>query len=355
MPENLVALQVFLASPGDVQEERVLARSVIEELDRTTARKLGFSLEAVGWETHARPGVGVDAQEIISRRIRPRDVFVGVMWARLGTPTGRAGSGTIEEFEQALALHRAGEEIEVLLYFCTRDVPRDGAEQVAQVLEFQRRCAEEGVYSREYKDPHEFGTLLREHLAQVLFDWTTRDLRAPAAAEVEMTGRASLLQFAAAAEKEAREALSELAALGSVVGQIERRSSLPVMDGWPAEDQCAVADRAVHAVLPPAYRLATLVAQLRDRLNQLDGLLGSVMGENARLDTTLDSSEYLSAQVSEIGGRLNELRTRIEVQQQTCRSRAEAQTREWLKVAIALDEPISLLAAGVEVSGSWQW
>jgi hypothetical protein len=276
------------------------------------------------------------------------------MWARVGTPTGRADSGTIEEFEQALALHRAGHAIEVLLYFCTRDVPRDCAEQISQVLAFQRRTAEEGIYSREYKEPHEFATLVREHVAELLFDWTMTESGTQSASGVEVTERASLLQFAAAAERQAHQALIQLGALGSVVGQIERRASLPVMDRWPAEDQCAVADRTVQSLLAPAYRLVTLVVELRDRLNDLDGLLGSVMGENARLDTELDSPTYLMAQVSEIAGRMEELRTRIEVQRQTCRSRAESQTREWLKVAAALDEPTLLLAGGVELAGSWR-
>lgn len=354
MEDNLVALQVFLASPGDVVEERALARRVIEEVDRSIARRLGFALEAVAWETHGRPGVGADTQEVISRQIRPRDVFVGVMWSRLGTPTERAESGTVEEFEQALTLHRAGHAIELLFYFCTRNVPRGAAEQVPKVLAFQRRTAEEGVYSREYQEPLEFADLLRGHLSELLFEWSPTTARPELTPNVENTGRAALLQFAAAAEARAHDALGQLTALASVIGQIERRCTLPAMDGWPATDQCAVADRTVYSLLAPTHRLATLVVKLRDHLNDLDGLLGSVLGESARIGTDANSARYLREQTAEITARLAELSTRISVQRQVLQARAEAQSQEWLKIANALDEPSALLAGGIELAESWR-
>ena len=60
------------------------------------------------WETHAYPNFGIDAQDVINEQIPDDyDLFVGIMWCRYGTPTGRAGSGTVEEFERAKARYDA--------------------------------------------------------------------------------------------------------------------------------------------------------------------------------------------------------------------------------------------------------
>ena len=94
-------MRVFIASPGDVAEERDIASHVVGELNRVFAGSLGVELEAVRWETHASPDVGVDAQDVVTRQIGDFDVLVGIMWRRFGTPTRRSRSGTGEEFERA--------------------------------------------------------------------------------------------------------------------------------------------------------------------------------------------------------------------------------------------------------------
>ena len=45
------------------------------------------------------------------------DIFLGVMWARFGTATPRAGSGTEEEFERALTRHQANSRSVMILFY----------------------------------------------------------------------------------------------------------------------------------------------------------------------------------------------------------------------------------------------
>jgi hypothetical protein len=74
---------------------------VIRELNTAWARDLGIRLELVRWETHAYPSFGDDPQAVINEQIPDDfDLFLGLMWYRFGTPTGRAGSGTLEEFNR---------------------------------------------------------------------------------------------------------------------------------------------------------------------------------------------------------------------------------------------------------------
>jgi hypothetical protein len=87
---------VFVASPGDVLEERDVVSVIVEELRRILGELRQVDLETVRWETHGWPDVGADAQDVINREIGQFDILVGVMCRRFGTPTKRGDSGTIE-------------------------------------------------------------------------------------------------------------------------------------------------------------------------------------------------------------------------------------------------------------------
>ena len=69
--ESVRIVRVFLASPGDLADERRLAGEAIEEVNRTVARPAGFQVDLLGWEdtlsAAGRP------QEIINRDLRTCD------------------------------------------------------------------------------------------------------------------------------------------------------------------------------------------------------------------------------------------------------------------------------------------
>jgi hypothetical protein len=88
----------MIASPGDVAEERDVIRTVIHDWNDVNASISRLMLAAVGWETHSSPELGARPQELInSRLLKDCDLLVGVFWTRLGTPTGKSPSGTVEE------------------------------------------------------------------------------------------------------------------------------------------------------------------------------------------------------------------------------------------------------------------
>jgi hypothetical protein len=71
-------IKVFIASPGEVAEERDVITYVVAELGRTLGTTFSVDLEAIRWETQAWPDVGDDAQDVINREIKDYDIFVGV-------------------------------------------------------------------------------------------------------------------------------------------------------------------------------------------------------------------------------------------------------------------------------------
>src|SRR5947209_13179930 len=108
-----------MASPSDTREERERLEQIVAELNRTWASTLSLEIELVRWETHAYPGFNTDPQATINEEIRDDfEIFIGLLWARVGTPTPRATSGTLEEFERAYARFKTNpESISLLFYF----------------------------------------------------------------------------------------------------------------------------------------------------------------------------------------------------------------------------------------------
>lgn len=136
-------IPVMIGSPGDVVEEREIIRSVIHEWNDMNANASKVVLTPVGWETHSSPELGKRAQELInSRLLRDCDLLVGVFWTRLGTPTGDAKSGTVEEIERHLAACKPA-----MIYFSSKPVAPESMDpsQFAEVTAFKARCKSLGL------------------------------------------------------------------------------------------------------------------------------------------------------------------------------------------------------------------
>jgi hypothetical protein len=146
-------IPVMIASPGDVAEERSIAREVLHEWNDINAANSRVVLSPVGWETHASPELGTRPQELINKRIlRDCDLLVGVFWTRLGTPTGNAKSGTVEEIQEHI---RAGKP--AMIYFSSRPVAPQSidAQQFSEVQAFKAECKALGLIE-EYDTAEEF-------------------------------------------------------------------------------------------------------------------------------------------------------------------------------------------------------
>ena len=90
-PTTPQRLRVFLASPGDVAEERGLALKLLEDLQYDPFLCERISLAAVAWD---RPGgvpmsAWISPQEAVARHLplpSQCDIVVVILWSRLGTP-----------------------------------------------------------------------------------------------------------------------------------------------------------------------------------------------------------------------------------------------------------------------------
>jgi hypothetical protein len=165
-------IRLFLSSPGDVETERQRVHKEVAQINRMWGDVYGVTLEVLDWKTHVTPDMG-RPQDVINRQINEYDIFVGVMWKRFGTPTGKAESGTEEEFNIACANWEKFGRPRILFYFSQAlFYPKTSEEvmQLAKVMRFKEKLQQKGLI-RDYQSPDEFGDLLREHLADVLKEW----------------------------------------------------------------------------------------------------------------------------------------------------------------------------------------
>ena len=93
--------RVLIASPSDLTEEREAATMAINDWNAQHAATEGIVLLPIKWETHTRPESGVRPQAAINAQIvQTSDILIGMFWTKLGTDTGVAESGTVEEINQ---------------------------------------------------------------------------------------------------------------------------------------------------------------------------------------------------------------------------------------------------------------
>jgi hypothetical protein len=167
MPQQATMIRVMIASPGDVSAERQTIRNVIHEWNDIHAKDRATVLLPVGWDTHTFPEMNGRAQGIISKQIlRDCDLLVAVFWTRLGSPTGVAASGTVEEIEEHLA---AGKD--AMLYFSSQPVQLDSVNQenYAALKEFKAQCFERGLVQA-YDSQAGFRELFQRQLMQKIID-----------------------------------------------------------------------------------------------------------------------------------------------------------------------------------------
>lgn len=165
MPYGAVVYNVMIASPGDVAKERQIVRDVVLEWNAINSKDRGIVLAAVAWETHASPEMGDRPQAIINKQLlRQCDLLVAVFWTRLGSPTGAAPSGTVEEINEHVANRKPA-----LIYFSDEPVRPDSVDeaQYAALKAFKAECAAKGLYES-YSTVAEFREKVARQLAQTV-------------------------------------------------------------------------------------------------------------------------------------------------------------------------------------------
>jgi hypothetical protein len=161
MPFAANVLNVMIASPGDVEQERTIVSEELHAWNDVNASSRRLVLRPVKWETHSTPEIGEHAQTIINRDIlNDADIVIAIFWTRIGTPTEDYESGTVEEIK----LHAAAHKIAKVYFSSVPVLPESlNNDQYEQVKAFKSWCQSHGLYAG-YRSLDQFRRDVRRHL-----------------------------------------------------------------------------------------------------------------------------------------------------------------------------------------------
>jgi formylglycine-generating enzyme required for sulfatase activity len=166
--KTLRYVKVLIASPSDVEEERDMAVAVINEWNIRNKDIHKLELEAVLWESHSAPESGDRVQGILNRQIVDQcDFAIAIFWTRIGTHTGVAPGGAVEEVQRLMS-----DDKQVMFYFSnvpyrTKEVD---LEQVSAIERF-KKSLQSNALVQEYDEQHEFKDKLVHQLDLNLKRW----------------------------------------------------------------------------------------------------------------------------------------------------------------------------------------
>ncbi|MCY2963747.1 MAG: SUMF1/EgtB/PvdO family nonheme iron enzyme, partial [Planctomycetota bacterium] len=163
-------IRVYVSSARDVADERQAMEEVVAAINRTDGDAGNFRLETFQWTKDVVTRLGGRPQEIVNEKPPPYDIFVGIMAARFGQPTGTHSSGTEEEFRAAYSRYEQTEAPWIAFYFRDQVIPGtnlDALQQYMKVCEFRKELETKGLaqgYVGVNGDAQSFRAKIDEHL-----------------------------------------------------------------------------------------------------------------------------------------------------------------------------------------------
>jgi hypothetical protein len=157
--------RILIASPGDVAEERRVAFELMQDWNSVNGFDQHVLLLPVMWERDSIPQVGKRPQAILNKQfVTSCDILIAMFWTRLGTPTGKAASGTVEEINKFRKARKP-----ILLYFSSKPVALGSVdyEQYKRLTEFRDTIKSESIFQT-YDSISELREKITKHITRII-------------------------------------------------------------------------------------------------------------------------------------------------------------------------------------------
>jgi hypothetical protein len=163
MPRQSITYDILIASPSDTMAERNVISRCIRDWNSAHAQ-IGVHCRDVRWDLDAIPVYGERTQDELNRQlVDSSDILIGVFKARIGTPTGRSSSGTIEEIDRFVVSGKP-----VMLYFSSGPIPNDHDEEQWRHLKAYKSQISGKAFYRLFKDESDLQQQIAHNLAALM-------------------------------------------------------------------------------------------------------------------------------------------------------------------------------------------
>lgn len=166
-------LELFISSPSDVDDERKIIKSVIDELNDSFMENFSLNFHMIDYNRNIPSSIGENYQEKINEYVDSCDIFVGIFWSRYGSSTENSDSGSIEEFKRFYNRIKKNEPATGFLFFKKENIPFDSdPEQLSKLQKFKekiknKKCA---LY-KEFESTGDFEKLFTRELNLKIPSW----------------------------------------------------------------------------------------------------------------------------------------------------------------------------------------
>jgi hypothetical protein len=165
--KEIKQINLFISCPGDIVEELNSIEVIVKEINKTFGKFSNFVIQIVHWNEDTYTDMGEDGQEIINNQI-DYDILIGILWMKLGTPTKRDKSGTVEEINRAIN----NPDKQQLIYFKTAppsNLNSINTSELNDIILFKKELSEKLLY-KEFDSIEKFETLFRLNLSSLIKD-----------------------------------------------------------------------------------------------------------------------------------------------------------------------------------------
>lgn len=163
---NANVIEVLIASPSDVKEERQLVKDSLYKWNAIHSKKENIILKSLCWEDNVYSSFECDyPQENINKQIlKDADILIGIFWTRIGTPTPKHPSGSIEEIKEHIDSDKP-----TMLFFSNAEIKPNqiDKEQYENLQNFKQECFKRGI-ATEYESKDNFSDKFEHQLGLLI-------------------------------------------------------------------------------------------------------------------------------------------------------------------------------------------
>lgn len=159
--------KIMIGSPSDIKEEISIVREVLNNWNNLYSEKNRMMLLPIHWSISSYPAMGKHPQKLLNEQlVEKSDLMICIFGTRLGSPTDREISGTVEEIKE----HRkAGKDVMVFFKNSVDDISSVDLQQLQKIKDFKESIKSDVLWC-EFSDKEDFERKISEKLQLYIND-----------------------------------------------------------------------------------------------------------------------------------------------------------------------------------------
>ena len=156
--KQLTEVKVLISCPSDCEPYKNVVLRTVAILDDFCERLLHITLKPVYYRDNLASGVSDSAQGVIDDQLKDGfDIYVGLFWSKVGTPTKTHGSGTLEELDMAVLNAANGRTVGVHVYFGDEDLPKSlwPSSNLPAIALLKEQIGDKGIFYKSFASEHQ--------------------------------------------------------------------------------------------------------------------------------------------------------------------------------------------------------